>query len=83
MSRPEAGRAIPSSARVAAWHVLNDGSPVGERRLFALVDAVVSLLDQGGRSGSLETARCALETVASPAVALAAVRVLVEDDQAT
>lgn len=76
------GRIIPSSAKVTAWHLLNGGRRVGESSLSALVDAVASLLDQDGRDGGLETARCALETVVSPAAALAAVRALVEDDRA-
>lgn len=73
---------VRSSAKVAAWHLLNDGSRVGERRLFALVDAVASLLDKGRGNVGLETARCALETVVPPAVALAVVRVLIGDDGA-
>jgi hypothetical protein len=73
---------IPSSARVAAWQLVSAASPIGERRLFALVDAVASLLEQGGPHAGLETARCAFEIVVPPAAALAAVRALVEDDLA-
>jgi hypothetical protein len=71
-----------SANKVRAWHLLNDASPVGEHKLFALVDAVAALLDQAEHHVALETARRAFETVVEPRVALAAVRALVADDQA-
>lgn len=74
-----AEKIIPSSAKVAAWHLINcENSTIGERKLFALVDAVACLLAHGGRYRSQETARLALETVVGSAVALAATRCLVE-----
>lgn len=82
LSRPEARRTIPSSAKVAAWHVLNDRSPVGKHKLFALVDAVACLLVHGGPDSSLETARYAFQTVVPPAAALVAVRTLLGNDKA-
>jgi hypothetical protein len=72
-------RIIPSSAKLEAFDMLNaETSTVPERKLFALVDAVACVLAHGGRYGSEETARLALESVAGSAVALAAVRTLVE-----
>lgn len=70
---------IPSASRAAAYHLIDrENRTVGERKLFALVDAVACVLAHGERSGSRETARLAFETVVGSAVALAAVRVLVE-----
>lgn len=67
---------IPSSAKVAAYHLINcENNAVGERKLFALVDAVACVL---AHDGAQETGRLAFETVAGSAVALAAVRALVE-----
>jgi len=66
--------AIPSSAKVVAYDLLNAESPVGEAALFALVDAAVSVLVHEGRE---ETARLAFETVVEPRVALEAVRTLI------
>jgi len=65
---------------VAAYHLINcENATIGERKLFALVDAVACVLAQDGRHGSKETARLALEIVVGSAVALAAVRTLVND----
>lgn len=74
--------AIPSSAKVAAYHLINDECLIGERELFALVDAVACLLAHSGPDGGPETARCALETVVPPTVALTAVRALLQDELA-
>lgn len=75
------GHNIPSSARVIAYHLLNEENrTVGERRLFALVDAVACVLAHDGRYGSEETARLALETVVEREIALAAVRALAAGD---
>jgi len=80
-----AGRAIRSAAKIAAWQLVNAESPVPERRLFALVDAVACLLAHGGCDGGRyvreETARLALETTVGSAAALAAVHTLVEVDR--
>ena len=70
---------VPSSAKIAAWHLLDgENRTVSERKLFALVDAAVSVLTHGGRE---ETARLAFETVVRPAVALAAVRILTGEER--
>ena len=70
---------VPSSAKIAAWHLLDgENRTVSERKLFALVDAVVSVLTHGGRE---ETARLAFEIVVGPAVALAAVRILTGEER--
>lgn len=67
--------AIPSSAKVVAYDLINrENGTVGERKLFALVDKVACVLAHEGRE---ETARRALETVVGSGVALAAVRTLV------
>jgi hypothetical protein len=50
--------------------------------LYALVDAAACVLTHGKRSHREETARLALETIARPAVAVAAVRVLIDDGRA-
>jgi len=72
-------RSIPSSAKVAAWDLLDrENKRVGERKLFGLVDAVVCVLAHGGRE---ETARLAFETVVGPGIALAAVRILTGEDR--
>lgn len=79
----QVGEAIPSSAKVAAYHVINtQNRTVGEHKLFALVDAVACLLAHGGPDGGPETARRAFETVVPPAVALAAMRALLQDELA-
>jgi len=70
--------AIPSAAKLVAYHLLNDECLVAERSLFALVGAVACLL---AHDGSEETARLAFETVVRPAVALAAVRTLLGEDR--
>lgn len=72
------GSPIPSSARIAAYELLTAETTTAERKLFALVDAVACVLAHGKRSHSEQTARLALETVVGPAVALAAVRALVD-----
>jgi len=72
--------AIPSAAKLVAYHLLNDECLVAERSLFALVGAVACLLAHNGTDGGTETARCAFETVVPPAVALAAVRALLQDE---
>jgi len=70
---------VPSAAKIAAWHLLDgENRTVSERKLFALVDAVVSVLTHGGRE---ETARLAFEIVVRPAVALAAVRALTGEER--
>lgn len=70
-------RPIRSGAKLATWHLINtENRTVSERKLFGLVDAVVALLDHGGRE---EQARLSLETVVRPSVALAALRLLTED----
>ena len=70
---------VPAVAKIAAWHLLDaENRKVSERKLFALVDAVVSVLTHGGRE---ETARLAFETVVRPAVALAAVRILTGEER--
>ncbi len=74
--RQHCGLTIPSSAKLTAFDLLNVEVSTGERRLFALVDAASCVLAHNGRYGGEETARLAFETVVSPAVALAAVRVL-------
>ena len=74
------GRAVPSSAKVAAWHLIDaENRTVSERKLFALVDAAACILDHE-RNGQ-ETARLVLETAAGPAVALAALRTLTGEDR--
>ncbi|PZS29653.1 MAG: hypothetical protein DLM59_12465 [Pseudonocardiales bacterium] len=72
-------REIRSAARLAAFDLLNAETTVPERKLFALVDSVACWLAQGGRNASEETARLALEIVVGPALALAVVRILVDD----
>lgn len=64
---------------MVAYHLINDESLVDERSLFALVNAVACVLAHQGRT---ETARLALEAVVPPVVALAAVRALLQDEQA-
>ncbi len=76
-----AGRTIPSVAKLRAYDLLNTETKVAERQLFALVDAVACVLAHGGHYGSEETARLALESVVGSAVALAAVRALLDDRQ--
>ncbi len=74
------GRTIASSAKLAAYDLLNaENRTVTEPKLFALVDAVACVLAHDGRYGSEETARLALEIVVGSKVALAAVRALIED----
>lgn len=66
--------AIQSSAKVLAYDLINrENGTIGERKLFALVDAVACVLAHEGRE---ETARLALESVVGSTVALAAVRTL-------
>ncbi|PZS30822.1 MAG: hypothetical protein DLM59_10850 [Pseudonocardiales bacterium] len=48
------------------------------RPLSALVDAAACVLTRGQRCGREETARLALETIVGPAIALAAVRALID-----
>ncbi len=73
---PTCFAAIPTSAKVAAYNLLNAGTRVTERKLFALVDAASCVLDHGQRYGGQETTRLALEAVAPQAIALAALRAL-------
>jgi len=71
---------VPSAAKVVAYNLINtENRTVGESKLFALVDAVACVLAHEGRE---ETARLAFESVVGSAVALAAVRVLTENDRA-
>ncbi|MBA3338918.1 MAG: hypothetical protein H0T54_04075 [Geodermatophilaceae bacterium] len=69
-------RTVPTSAKVIAYNLLNAGTRVTERKLFALVDAASCVLDHGQRYGGQETTRLALEAVAPQAIALAALRAL-------
>jgi len=69
---------IPSSAKVVAYHLLNADTSTGERRLFALIDAVCCVLVHNNHYGQ-ETARLALEAVAHAAVARKAIRILTAD----
>ncbi|PZS35010.1 MAG: hypothetical protein DLM59_03695 [Pseudonocardiales bacterium] len=73
------GRAIPSSAKLAAFDLINADTSTGERRLFALIDAACCVLTHSNHYGGQETARLALETVVHPAVAREAVRILTAD----
>ncbi|PZS37056.1 MAG: hypothetical protein DLM59_00010 [Pseudonocardiales bacterium] len=70
--------AIPSAAKLMAFEMLDADTSTGERRLFAMVDAVCCVLAHNGRYGGEETARLVLETVVHPTVAKAAVRLLAD-----
>ena len=77
-----ARRTVPSSAKVAAYDLINgENRIVGERKPFALVDAAACVLDHGHRYGGQEAARLVLEVVAAPAIALAALRALQGDSR--
>jgi len=72
-------RPVTSAARMSVYHQLNPLTRITESQLFALINASSCVLDHD-RYGGHETARLVLETVASPAVALAAVRTLEGDE---
>jgi hypothetical protein len=77
MNDSTAGRwRVTSAARLVAFDLLNDASPITERRLAAVVDGAACLLTHGGHR---ESARLLLETVA-PQVAGRALHTLLGDD---
>lgn len=51
---------VITAYRVMAFEILNNASPVSERRLFAVVDGAASLLEHGGDE---EAARLLLQAV--------------------
>jgi hypothetical protein len=74
-------RPISSSTKLFAYNLLSAAANTGagaERRLMALIDAVTCVLVNDRSYGSEKTARLALETVVTPAVALTIVRTLTE-----
>jgi hypothetical protein len=79
--RRKCHRIVGQARRVRPAQRQNPAVP--ERKPFALVDAVACVLADGGRYGSQETARLALETVVESAVALAAVRALIGGGDST
>lgn len=78
-SRSNESSPITSSAKIVAYKLIADETRVAQRPLCGLVDAVACVLTHGRRSDREETARLALETIAPPPIALAAVRALIDN----